>query len=130
MIESLVAQIASGVITAVISFIAVYITRKTGIKIDAELQELATQSLTKQAEKAVAYAEEKAAATFKEHEITLIGKEKLDEALDFIDSNLPDKLKKQIGNKLTDVATKEIESALARIEDIGATQLKTFLPKF
>lgn len=123
---TLIYQVLSIFAAAVVS----YVGKRIGDKWGLDAQKVAEETLSKVAERAVAYAEERSEKKFKELQEHLTGNEKLQEALLFIDEVVPKDIQKKIGKQFEAKAVKEIESALARIEDIGATKLKTYMPKF
>ena len=118
------------VLSTIAATVVLYISKRIGDKIGVDAQKISEEVLMRAAERAVSYAEERSEKKIKELNEALTGNEKLQEALSFIDEVVPKDIQRKIGGQFEAKAVKEIESALARIEGIGATKLKSYMPKF
>jgi pheromone shutdown protein TraB len=117
-------------LTILASAVVAYVGKRIGDKFGIEAQKDAELILERASERAVSAVEERVAEAIKNAEEKLSSNEKLQAALEFVDDAVPTNIQKKIGKNFRLRAVKEIESALGRIEKVGATGLDAFIRRF
>lgn len=123
-----VAEFGVEVIAMALTGVAIYVGRFVSRYLGAEAGRAAEDTLMAVSERAVAYAEEKAAQYALMADEKVDGNFKLDLAFKFIDATITPTIKKQYGPKWKAVAQAHIEGALGVTKGAGATQEATFTP--